>query len=457
MTYIEELAALTSGHPRGLTSAEIAEAIAHGKAPALASEIIRVCRTTGPFTAKHVGETLRVLRDFGGAPLVTGRTRDNRSAWRVEVSDAAVPSARPVGDAAEPRVAGDVVPGVGVARGGQRGDPRKDPTAHAHGAPDGFHLRGVSTLLNADGVPVAQWVKTAKDAETQRLEALFEAIKSLPDSFREAHEPVAAPEHCAEDLLCVYPVSDPHLAQLADAEETGNEYNLAIAERVHVEAIRKLVAVAPPARNALIVSLGDFFHCDNNSSRTARSGAQLDVDGRWHTAMRVGVRAMKAMIDAALEKHERVKLVCCLGNHDDQSSLMLALAMEAFYARDERVTVDTSPDPFHYHRFGKNLIGATHGDGTKFEDLPLLMAASRPEDWGATRHRYFLVGHVHHEKVRESPGCVVESFRTLAARDAWHHRSGYRSGRDMRVDVLHREHGRITRHLIGIERLGAEG
>lgn len=442
MTYIDELAAITSGHPRGLTSAEIAEAIARGQAPALASEITRVCRTTGPFTAKHVGETLRVLRDFGGSPIVTGRTRDNRSAWRVAVPDAAVSDVRPVGVAAEPRAAHSV-------------DPLKDPTAHAHGAPEGFHLRGVSTLLDGAGQPVMQWVKTAKDAEQQRLDALLEAIKSLPDSFREAHEPTPAPEHCAEDLLCLYPIGDPHLGMHAWGEETGADYDLKIAARLHVEAIRKLVALAPAAKQALIVSLGDFFHADNNLARTERSGNPLDTDSRFAKVLRVGVHTLKAMIDIALEKHESVRVIIEVGNHDSQASAMLALAIDAFYDSDPRVTVDTSPERFHWYRFGKNLIGTTHGDGPKPEQLPMIMAHDKAEDWGQTRHRRWLVGHIHQEKVREFPGCKVEWFRTLASRDAWSHGEGYRSDRDMRVDVLHREYGVVTRHIVGIEQLGA--
>lgn len=39
---------------------------------------------------------------------------------------------------------------------------------------------------------------------------------------------------------------------------------------------------------------------------------------------------------------------------------------------------------------------------------------------------------------RNTPGCVVESFRTLAAPDAYASGAGYRSGRDMKLDVIHR-------------------
>ena len=95
-------------------------------------------------------------------------------------------------------------------------------------------------------------------------------------------------------------------------------------------------------------------------------------------------------------------------------------------------------------------IASTHGDQARPDQLPSVMAADRPEDWGLTKHRYWYVGHVHHKSVKEHPGCVVETFRTLAARDAWHDGKGYRAGRDMCLIVHHRQHGEVERHRCDI-------
>jgi hypothetical protein len=78
------------------------------------------------------------------------------------------------------------------------------------------------------------------------------------------------------------------------------------------------------------------------------------------------------------------------------------------------------------------------------------MACDWPQDWAETLYRYWITGHIHHDTVKELRGCVVESFRTLAPGDAWHHSKGYRSGRDMRVLVFDRERGPILRHTVGI-------
>jgi hypothetical protein len=322
--------------------------------------------------------------------------------------------------------------------------------------PEGFAVKGVSTYYrhNPDGTVEArgQWVKTRRDEES-RLEALIDAVQRLAEPFQGAADPVPQAGAHDSDLLCVYPLGDPHIGMYAWAAETGASFDLEIAERNLVAAVDHLVALAPPAKEALVVSLGDTFHADDSTNRTARSGHALDVDTRWSKVLGVGIRIMRRIIDRALEKHELVTVILEIGNHDDHSSVFLAHCLAQFYEREPRVRIDTSPAKFHWYRFGRCLIGTTHTDSVKPKDLGGVMAADRAEDWGETLHRYFYCGHVHHDRVLELPGVLVENFRTLAPRDAWHSGAGYRSGQDMKLDVLHREHGRINRHIVGIQQL----
>jgi hypothetical protein len=57
--------------------------------------------------------------------------------------------------------------------------------------------------------------------------------------------------------------------------------------------------------------------------------------------------------------------------------------------------------------------------------------------------------------VKEYRGGVVEYFRTLAARDAWHAGQGYRAGRDMRLIVMHKDYGEVERHRCDVAMLAA--
>ena len=318
--------------------------------------------------------------------------------------------------------------------------------------PEGFHVKGVSTLYGADGTVRGQWVKTNRDPE-QRLQALMEAMQRIAEPFAGLAEPVPEPPVHDDDLLAVYPMGDPHLGMYAWSLETGNDFDLDIAERNLVAAADLLVDSAPRAAHALVINLGDFFHADNASNQTMRSHHALDVDTRWSKVLGVGIRTMRRIIDRALEKHQHVTVICEIGNHDDHSSIMLALCLANYYAREPRVTVDTSPSKFHWYRFGTCLLGITHGDTVKADKLPGIMACDRPTDWGETVHRKWYTGHVHHDSLKEYPGVTVETFRTLAARDAWHHGAGYRSERDMKCDIWHREDGLVNRHIVGIRKI----
>jgi len=81
------------------------------------------------------------------------------------------------------------------------------------------------------------------------------------------------------------------------------------------------------------------------------------------------------------------------------------------------------------------------------------MAADEPEAWGRTKYHYWLTGHIHHLTRKEYPGCIVESFRTMAARDYFAQHGGYRSGRSMEAMVLHREFGEFARYTVDIRQL----
>ena len=126
-------------------------------------------------------------------------------------------------------------------------------------------------------------------------------------------------------------------------------------------------------------------------------------------------------------------------------ALVLAVSCMSVYENEPRVTIDGSPAKFHYWEWGRNLIGATHGDRLKVENLPAIMATDQPEAWGRTSYRLWLTGHVHHDKVKDLVGAKVESVRVLAPNDAYAAKGGYRTPRDMKAIVLHREFGETGR------------
>lgn len=314
----------------------------------------------------------------------------------------------------------------------------------------GFAASGVSTLYDANGEVRAQWVKESaqKRSPEQWAEHVREALKNCKP-LPAIRKPRVASNH----LFTVFPIGDHHTALYAHAAEAGADYDIKIATKLLTGAARILVDKAPASSRCLVANVGDFFHTDNFKNETPASGNKLDADTRYGVMIKSGVAMLRTFIECALEKFETVEVENACGNHDPVGALWLSLALALLYENNPRVKVNQSPAKFHYYQHGKVLLGITHGDLRKIEALPGIMATDQPEMWGATRHRYWFTGHVHHRRVIEGAGCMIESFRTLAARDAWATAEGYRSGRDMTSVTFHEEHGEVMRQRCDVSML----
>lgn len=315
----------------------------------------------------------------------------------------------------------------------------------------GFAFKRISTNYRADGTIGQQW-----QIQSPERAALAEGVREFVRGICEGKPPgpiAVEPAQCDREILCVYPMGDPHFGMKAHAPEAGENFDLKIAERTTKSVVDRLVSVAPPSETAILANLGDFFHADDNSARTKQSGNPLDVDGRWHEVLRVGGWTMVHLVYRMLEKHSQVIVFNERGNHDDVSAIAMAVALDMYFHDNPRVKVVEPAAYYHFYEFGKNLLGFTHGDGAKENDLPAIMAHDEPEAWGRTKHRVFHRGHFHHDRAVDLVGCTVETHRTLAATDAWHRKSGYRSKRDMKVITYHREFGEIARSRVNLDML----
>lgn len=323
-----------------------------------------------------------------------------------------------------------------------------------HTVPDGYRLKGASTLYK-DGQPVLQWVKSERD--TQRIEEIAREIAAgFLDDLRGLSKSTKAPR-TVKHSLTVYGIGDAHVGMYAWGEEAGEDFDLSIAEADLCAAIARLVDAAPPSETALIAQVGDFIHIDDTSNATPASKNALDADGRYLKVLRTGVRILRFVIDRALQKHKRVIVRNVGGNHDPHSSVALTLALEGYYCKNKRVEVADSPKPFWWMEFGNNLVGLTHGHGKQFgkpENMAGALALEASEAWHKP-FKYVYHGHIHQRRQVEHLGVVVECFRTLAARDAWHASEGYKSGREMVCIVLDKDHGEVERHTCGISRARA--
>ncbi|WP_282454790.1 hypothetical protein [Agrobacterium sp. InxBP2] len=309
--------------------------------------------------------------------------------------------------------------------------------------PTGHVVKGVSALVDAEGRVIQQWQKTALEHSPVDIAAI------LKDAFADVEpaEPIAAPTQVYDDLLTLTPLADWHIGLFSWHRETDTNWDLKIAESVIGSAIEDLIARTPPSANAIVLGGGDLLHSDNNENKTARSGNVLQVDGRYQKVLMTACRLVVRSIDASLKRHGHVTVRILPGNHDEHASVAVAYFLLAWYRNEPRVTVDVDPSLFFWFRFGKVMIGATHGHTVKLKDMASIMAHRRAEDWGATRHRFVHGFHIHHSSkfASEGGGVISESHQTPTPQDAWHFGSGFLSGRSMQSISYHKEYGEVSR------------
>lgn len=321
------------------------------------------------------------------------------------------------------------------------------------GAPPGYTLGKVTRQIkNEDGT--FSWPRYVPINDDE--DGLRKFIEELAQPIRGKAPLIQPPRHMMSDMLVSYKFGDPHFGMASGPEAGGDEFDIDEADRLTRAGIDRLIAVAPPTETCIVEVIGDAMHANDSSALTPAHKHRLDVDKRGFSyALLRCARAWQYVIERALERHKTVHVWFLRSNHDEDAAEAIKVILAFYFEREPRVVIDVGPAVFRYLRFGKNLLGAHHGDKVKMADLPLLMAVDCPEDWGATVYRYISTGHIHHDVVKEVQGVRVESLRTLAPKDPYHAFKGYRSLRDTRAVAYHAEYGEVERYTVSAAMLSA--
>jgi hypothetical protein len=267
-------------------------------------------------------------------------------------------------------------------------------------------------------------------------------------------KPLPAPKgHQAEELCNLYTLTDCHVGMRAWARETGADWDLAIAEKTLVGAVRHMIAAAPPAATGIVAQLGDWLHFDSLSATTPTSGHVLDADSRFGKVVETSVRILRTVIDLALQRHRKVVVLMAEGNHDLASAVWLRHVFRLLYENEPRVEVIDSEMPYYVYQHGQTMLAWHHGHLAKMDRLPQIIASEFAPIWGATTRRYCHTGHMHHAHEREHEGIDIIQHPTIAARDAYSARLGYLAKRQVTAITYHARHGQVARHTVTPEML----
>ncbi len=320
---------------------------------------------------------------------------------------------------------------------------------YTHPVPDGFKIRGVSTLYT-DGKPVSQWVKSQSDEERQ-LELLIERMEQSLDAVK-PFKPTKPPKKSDDRLLSLLTITDFHVGSACWEAETGDNFDTKIAADIFLNAMHDMLAACPNSQTGLLNILGDFIHFDGINLQPVTSGNfhVLDADTRYTKIVDVAMSIVREAVKMMLERFERVVVVVAEGNHDISSSVWLRKYIKHLF-EDSRVEVIDNAFPYYAYLHGNCMLGFHHGHKMKLANLHKLFA-SEPrfrEMWGqASAGVYIHMGHYHHERVIEDGGAVAEMHPSLTGRSSYEARGGWVSQRGAKVITYDKLDGEVHRTTI---------
>lgn len=322
--------------------------------------------------------------------------------------------------------------------------------------PEPHIAKGHSTLDRVDKydpetgrTTILQWTKS--DLGKQ---AWLDQIKDGVAAFTDGVGPLkvsAAPLRRDKDIIPWINIGDGHLGMLAYEAQTGENFNLEIAQRELCGAISILIDEMPATERLVINDLGDFTHYENEEAVTEASGHRLDAAAFFALLIQTYSKVMRFVVEKALEKAKFVDVIVNQGNHSRKNDLWMAELLRVAYGHTGRVNVLNNDNVFIAYRMGNTFVMTHHSDKCKPARLAHVMATDFAADWGETEYRYIDIGHIHHGMIlKEHPGVSVESFNTLAPKDNWAHQGGWRSRSSITVVYRSRTYGDLGRRVLPI-------
>ncbi len=318
----------------------------------------------------------------------------------------------------------------------------------------------VGAKLDDGTITVEPLFQVKAKLERRKLDTDLGKQKELIISELKKHAPIyeAIDYNQEQDRESLLEISlfDIHFGKLAHKNETGEDYDLKIAEKRFKTALRELLKRVnlKLVRKILFPVGNDLVHVDNIVNTTF-AGTPQDADTRFHKIVTTVKRVLIETIDE-LSLIAPVDVLIVPGNHDTTVTFLIGEILDAWYSKNPNVSVNNAPKLRKYYKYGKNGFQFTHGDREKHLDLGLIFATEQPILWAGTKYRFCQLGHFHKQKktnfvsVDTHPGFQIQIMPSLSGTDAWHAGKGYASLKQAKAFLFHPEEGLIAEYTYTI-------
>lgn len=274
-----------------------------------------------------------------------------------------------------------------------------DDTTLSGGTYEGFTAHGATVQVSKNGEIVQAWIRQKADQidPEEFIQALREVVEPYEFEFKTFEN--------ASRMLEI-PLFDMHWGT------AFFDYYQPVLDEI-------LSLICDREWDKILIPFGqDFFHNDSIVNGQTTKGTSIEkVD--MTRAVKDGRRFIFAIIDAALNNANEVKVIYSPGNHDRSISWMF---MQVLVERYGPEIVDDSFGPRKVVTYGKNTIMVTHGDSKQAtpKTLAQIFPVAFPEEFANANVREVHAGHLHHEGEADIHGVMVRRLSTGNVTDSWH-------------------------------------
>lgn len=274
------------------------------------------------------------------------------------------------------------------------------------GTYEGFTAHNATVQVSKTGEIVQAWIK--QKADDFDPEDFLKAIRATITPYE--HVPRLMTDINADRMLEI-PLFDMH-------------WGVSFMEHYKPVLHDILSLIHSKIWDRIVIPVGqDYFHNDSIVNPTTTKGTVVDkVD--MVRAVKEGRDFIMAIIEAALQNANSVKVFYSAGNHDRSVSWMFMQVLLERYGPD---IVDDSMEYRKVFAYGKNSVMVTHGDSKQAtaKNLAHIFPIAFPEEFAQAMIREVHAGHLHHETEADIYGVMVRRLSSGAAVDDWSNRQDF--------------------------------
>lgn len=247
-------------------------------------------------------------------------------------------------------------------------------------------------------------------------------------------------EYLDGDKLLLIDLADLHLNLQASMFMTGNIYNCDIAERLFFKVLDDIMSrTVEYTFNKIIFCIGgDMLNCDTLAGTTTKGTPQDNEVSLYEAYRRLCNMTVRAI--SMLRVYAPVQVIYVPGNHDQTTGFKLACYLDAWFRTCDDISVDYSPLPRKYVKFGKTLFVFSHDGNVK--TLPKIIANEAREYWSDVETTEVFLQHLHSEQVLlEENNMRIQRLPTISAKSRWTVEQGYDSKRQAKTFIFDKDDG----------------